>query len=144
MPPWSSIAMKNQRYLDPHNAQCLNQLAEQLLHLDGIEIDAAEQLQEIVVGATMLPVHTIRKDYVTPYSIVTYEPVGGMPHTIKLVLPKDANPNSAHISVLAPIGLALLGRKRNSLIDVRLPSGRVDKVRILAIEQSDTNACETS
>lgn len=135
--------MKNQRYLNRRDALRLNQLADQLLHLDGVEIDAAEQLQEIVAAATMLPDHTSRKDCVALHSLVTYEPTAdGSPHTISLVCPHDANPNAARISVLTPIGLALLGRKRNSLIDVNLPSGRIEKIRILAVEQPDTTACE--
>jgi regulator of nucleoside diphosphate kinase len=140
---WSSIVMKNQRYLHRRDALRLNQLAEQLLHLDGVEIEAAEQLQEIVAAASMLPEHTSRKDCVALHSLVTYEPAaGGLPHAISLVFPHDADPNAARISVLTPIGLALIGRKRNSLIDVSLPSGRVEKIRILVIEQPDTTACE--
>lgn len=135
--------MKNQRYLHRRDALRLNQLAEQLLHLDGIEIEAAEQLQEVVAGATMLPDHTSRKDCVALHSLVTYEAaIDGIPQTISLVFPHDADPNVGRISVLTPIGLALIGSKRNSLVDVSLPSGRTEKIRILAIEQPDTTACE--
>ncbi|HWU97543.1 MAG TPA: GreA/GreB family elongation factor [Oxalicibacterium sp.] len=135
--------MKNQHYLHRRDALRLKQLVDQLLHLDGVEVDAAEQLQEIVAAATMLPDHTGRKDCVALHSLVTYEAItGSASHTIRLVLPQDADPNAARISVLTPIGLALIGRKRNSLIGVNLPSGRIEKIRILAIEQPDTTACE--
>lgn len=119
----------------------LNRLAEQLLHLDDREIDAAEQLLEIVATATMLPSGGRRKDCVSMNSTVTYAHLANdSSHTIALVHPHDADPNKARISVLTPIGLALLGRKRTSIADVALPSGRVDKIRIVDIVHSDQNA----
>lgn len=130
--------MKNQRYLAQHDARHLNNLAEQLLRLDGMETDAAEQLLEIVASATTLPAVTQRKDCVAMHSTVTYaQSATDTPHTITLVYPRDADPNAARISVLTPIGLALLGRKHASMADVSLPSGRIDRIRILAIVQPE-------
>ena len=49
-----------------------------------------------------------------------------------LVFPEDANFSRGMISVLAPLGIALLGRKRGDVIEARVPGGtrrlRVERV----------------
>ena len=49
-----------------------------------------------------------------------------------LVFPDEANFSSRAISVLAPLGIALLGRKQGDIIEARVPGGirrlRVDRV----------------
>lgn len=132
--------MKNLRYLTQHDAVSLNRLAEELLHLDGREIDAAEQLLDVVATSTLLPFGR-RKDCVSLNSTVTYAHLAcDTAQTIALVHPHDADPSTSRISVLTPIGLALLGRKRTSIVDVTLPSGRIDKIRIVDIVHHDPDA----
>lgn len=41
----------------------------------------------------------------------------------QVVLPKHANANEGRISVLAPIGTALLGYKKGSTVEWKVPSG---------------------
>jgi regulator of nucleoside diphosphate kinase len=41
----------------------------------------------------------------------------------QIVLPKHANADEGRISVLAPIGTALLGYKKGSLVEWKVPSG---------------------
>jgi transcription elongation GreA/GreB family factor len=48
-----------------------------------------------------------------------------------LVHPIDADASVGRVSVLSPIGLALLGRTPESLVDVALPGGRFLTARIL-------------
>lgn len=48
-----------------------------------------------------------------------------------LAFPDDANMSRGRISVLAPVGIALLGRRKGDLIKVRVPGG----IRRLRIEQ---------
>lgn len=135
--------MKNLRYLAQHDALSLNRLAEQLLHLDGREIEVAEQLLDIVGTATLLPPGARRKDCVSLNSTVTYTQLASeASQTITLVLPHEANPDTARISVLTPIGLAILGRKCASVSEVTLPSGRIEKIRIVDIVHSDQTVNE--
>ena len=48
-----------------------------------------------------------------------------------LVFPEEANISRGLISVLAPLGLALLGRRRGDIIEAKVPGG----VRKLRVEQ---------
>jgi regulator of nucleoside diphosphate kinase len=51
----------------------------------------------------------------------------------RLVFPDEANISRGLISVLAPIGIALLGRRQGEVVEARVPGGikklRVDQVR---------------
>jgi regulator of nucleoside diphosphate kinase len=50
-----------------------------------------------------------------------------------LVFPDEANASKATISVLAPLGIALLGRRRGDIIEAKVPGGtrklRIEQVR---------------
>ncbi len=48
-----------------------------------------------------------------------------------LVLPEEANISRGLISVLAPLGIALLGRRRGDTIEAKVPGG----IRKLRVEQ---------
>jgi regulator of nucleoside diphosphate kinase len=58
-----------------------------------------------------------------------------------LVYPADANASEGRISVLAPIGAALLGLAPGDTIGWPLPDGREVRIRILAVEPA---AAETA
>lgn len=131
--------MNHQRYLAQHDAVLLNRLAENILRLDGREIDAATQLLDIVAGAILLP--ACRSDCVAMQAKVHYATSASeQSEAITLVYPQEANPASARISVLTPIGLALIGCKQDTHTDVALPSGRIECMRILAIRHADVVA----
>lgn len=50
-----------------------------------------------------------------------------------VVYPDDADPDEGHISVLAPIGAALLGLSVGQSIEWTLPSGRQTRLRLVDI-----------
>lgn len=56
----------------------------------------------------------------------------GQKEVYMLVFPEEANFSRRAISVLAPLGIALLGRKQGDIIEARVPGGirrlRVDRV----------------
>ncbi len=58
--------------------------------------------------------------------------VDGEPEEVTLVFPEDSNPKDNKISVLSPMGTAILGLQEGSSIDWKIPSGMihiiVDKV----------------
>ncbi|GGI16809.1 MAG: GreA/GreB family elongation factor [Oxalicibacterium faecigallinarum] len=136
--------MKNQRYLAQHDAATLYQLAEQRLRLDGADIDAAEQLSDIVATANRLQPTTRRKNTVALYASVSYASMlSGQAACITLVPPHEADGAAGKVSVLTPIGLALIGRCCDTTVDVHLPSGRIEKIRILEV-RNDANLCRDS
>ncbi|WP_019143323.1 GreA/GreB family elongation factor [Noviherbaspirillum massiliense] len=126
--------MKIERYLTQNDAATLSRLAEELLRLRDVKVNAGEKLIELISGSMLLPENVRRKDCVSLYSEVTYCKIGpDDQHTVTIVCPQDANQTLAHVSILAPIAMALIGRKLRSIVEVELPFGNVQFVKILDI-----------
>ena len=66
----------------------------------------------------------VAPDVVTMNSEVVYEDFAtGARRTVRVVYPKDADASRGWISILAPIGSALLGLKVGQQIEWQLPTG---------------------
>lgn len=99
--------------------------------LDTNDTPQAEQLEGELQRAVI--VKEPPPDVVTMNSEVTYEDLStGTRRTVRVVYPKDADASKGHISVLAPIGSALLGMRVGHEIEWQLPTGR-RRVRVLEI-----------
>lgn len=93
----------------------------------------AEQLDNELARACVVPQAEVDRNVVTMNSDVTYEElVSGVQRTVRIVYPDKANPTRAWISVLAPLGSALLGLRVGQEIEWRMPSG-MRRVRVLAV-----------
>jgi regulator of nucleoside diphosphate kinase len=57
----------------------------------------------------------------------------GERRTLTLVYPYEANVDTGHVSILAPVGMALLGLAVGSSIDWAAPSAREMRLRVDAI-----------
>jgi len=99
------------------------------------ELDAADALADIVLEARLVPDHELPENRVAMNSLVTYRDGNGAERTVRLVHPREADPAALRISVLSPVGRALLGRKRGSTIVVPLPGGRTSKLHIVGVER---------
>lgn len=67
-------------------------------------------------------------------STVIYEELPGrLRRQVTLVGPRDADASAGHISVLSPVGRALLGHAKGSTVDVALPFGRRLLVRVVEV-----------
>ena len=62
------------------------------------------------------------------------EEASGKDYHLTLVYPKDANADEGKISILAPIGSALLGLSVGEQIDWPAPGGKTLKLELLAVE----------
>jgi regulator of nucleoside diphosphate kinase len=103
-------------------------------HLDGPEAAAAEQLEGELERATVLNRYMIPDDVVTMRSVVTFEDVAtGEQLQATLVYPSEADVAQGKISVLAPVGMALLGLKVGQQISWPIPGGRARTLRVLAV-----------
>ncbi len=123
--------MKNDRYLTQYDAAILCKIAENLLRLAEVDFNAGEKLIEILVNSMILPAHARKEEYASLRSMVSYSCVDqNTTETIVLVCPQDANPVLARASVVSPIGLALIGHKAGSIVDVISPFGPAQQVRI--------------
>lgn len=96
------------------------------------EADAAAALSQLLCEARLVPHEKLPADRVAMNSRVTYEEAsGGERRSVALVHPIESAPSRGRISVLSPIGLALLGRGPGALVDAALPGDRVVTIRIL-------------
>lgn len=100
------------------------------------ESDAASALADVVMEARLVPHDELPDNRVAMDSLVTYTDGDGAERTVRLVHPREADPSTLRISVLSPVGRALLGRKRGSTIVASLPGGRSRKLRIVNVERS--------
>jgi len=94
---------------------------------------AAEQLDNELARASVVAQTEVDRNVVTMNSDVTYEElVSGVRRTVRIVYPDKADATRAWISVLAPLGSALLGLRVGQEIEWRMPSG-MRRVRVLAV-----------
>lgn len=61
-------------------------------------------------------------------------------HTLTLVYPKDADADAGRISVLAPVGSALLGLRVGQTIDWPVQGGRTLRLKVTAIHYQPESA----
>ena len=81
--------------------------------------------------AIVVPPERMTKDVVTMHSSVLYvDENSGIRREITLVYPEEANPTIGQISVLAPVGSALLGLSVGRSIDWAYPDGNIHRLRI--------------
>ena len=90
-------------------------------------------LIELVAGeADIVPRDAIAPDVVTVNSVVSFrdEVTGGV-HKVTVVYPRDFSIAERRISVLSPVGRALLGRRVGQRVDIEMPDGTTREIRIL-------------
>jgi regulator of nucleoside diphosphate kinase len=88
-------------------------------------------LEEELDAAQVIPPAAMPPDVVTISSRVRVrEPATGEAFVYTLVLPLEADFERGRISVLAPLGIAILGQRVGDMVEVRAPGG----VRRLRIE----------
>lgn len=98
---------------------------------------AADELTEMLSGAEIVTEHALGDDVVALDAEVTYiERPGGQRRTVRLVHPARAEPSAARISVFAPVGRALLGRRAGSRVPVALPDGTIDELHVVAVNRA--------
>lgn len=108
---------------------------EQLLDSPGLRhVPAALALGRELERATVLPPERMPADVVTMNSTVNcIDEISGEHHHLTLAYPRDADVASHRVSVLAPVGSALLGLSVGSVIDWQAAGGRSLRVRVAAI-----------
>lgn len=88
------------------------------------ESKTAELLEEELARATVLPQNEIPKDIVTMNSTIRFvDEDNGKNSEVTLVYPQDADVTKRKVSVLAPVGMALIGLKVGQSIEWPMPNG---------------------
>ena len=103
-------------------------------HLEGPEGAAAEMLEAELDRAQVVEQSEVAADIVTMRSKVVFEDVEtGKQQEAVLVYPEEADLSRSRISVLAPVGMALLGISRGQSISWPLPGARTRTLRVVSI-----------
>lgn len=90
-----------------------------------------DALEEILDLGRVVPPQDIPQDIVTMNSKVVFEDLESREQREAVVVyPQDADPQSGKISVLSPVGIALLGLAAGAETELPLPHGRTARIRI--------------
>ncbi len=136
----NSRAMIDQRFTTP--APAVRITAEDMArlravverHLEGSRAAAAEQLELELDRAAVVPQDQIPPDVVTMRSRILFEDLEtGRRREATLVYPDEANIDQSMISILAPVGQAVLGLKVGDVIEWPLPNARLARLRIMEV-----------
>jgi regulator of nucleoside diphosphate kinase len=112
----------------------LHSLIESLRRLHQYDTERLDELESELNRATIVKASEVSADVITMNSRVRIKDLrSGRKHTYQIVFPKDANISENRISVLAPIGTALLGYRTGTSVQWRVPSG-MRRLRILDVE----------
>ena len=94
-------------------------------------------LQEELARAELAEPAAIPADVITMNSIarvrVDDPSQGAHEHELTLVYPREADGSADKVSILAPVGSALLGLRIGDAIDWPLPGGRSARLQVLSI-----------
>lgn len=91
-------------------------------------------LEEELGRAVVVPVHEIPADVVTMNSKVRFaDEATGEASEVTVVYPRDADVDGGKVSVLAPVGSALLGLKVGETIEWIMPTGKTRRLAIVSV-----------
>ena len=111
--------------LTAHDHQRLSRLVAGHGHRAPAAASGSETLAELLDAGRIVPPQDIPGDVVTMNSLVLYQDLEtGELREARVVYPEDADPAAAHISVLSPVGAALLGLAAGDETVLPLPHGR--------------------
>jgi regulator of nucleoside diphosphate kinase len=124
----------NELLVSALDAEALAPIVGDRRRTDRFEADAADALAEVLMDARKVPHDRLPADRVAINSRVTYraEPRGEA-RTVVLAHPSDANASEGRISVLSPVGRALLGRNPGAVSSIGVPGGRAVAIRVLDV-----------
>jgi regulator of nucleoside diphosphate kinase len=93
-----------------------------------------ELLADELARAHVVSQHSVPPDVVTMHSVVSFrDEETGVEREMALVYPNNANISEGRLSVLAPMGTALLGLTVGQTIEWPVPEGKTRSIRVLAV-----------
>lgn len=112
------------------------QKLSQLISIARTEI--AELLEGELNRAAIVPDDQLPRDVVAMNSVVGFKDLdSGKESTITLVYPHEANIAENKISILAPVGSALIGLRVGQVIHWPVPNGKEKKFQVVSVMHSD-------
>ena len=95
----------------------------------------ARQLLEEVQRAEVRPAGELPHNVVTIGSRVTFRDDAGVAQTVRLVFPQNADITEGRVSILTPIGVALIGLAEGQTITWETPEGKVRHLTAVDVVQ---------
>ena len=97
--------------------------------------DDSDWLLNELERANIVPDAAVPHDVVRMNSTVLFRTLGGDERAVQLVFPKDADIASGRISVLTPVGSALIGLRTGHSITWLTRDGRKQLLTVLSVSQ---------
>jgi regulator of nucleoside diphosphate kinase len=141
-PSWSAVLTVEKTMRTNHHDLIVTNIDVERLRpmLDHYDTAVSESLDSELHRALIVDQQAVPPDVVTMNSEVVYEDCDTFTkRRVKVVYPKDADASRGFVSVLAPIGSAILGLRVNQSIEWEVPSG-TKRIRVLEI-QYQPEAC---
>jgi regulator of nucleoside diphosphate kinase len=115
---------------------------EALLEGAGERVDTSALEAEITRAEVVEPAQ-MPADVISMNSTARFrDETSGEERELTLVYPRDANAETGHVSILAPVGSALLGLRVGQSIHWPLPGNRTATLRVLSIKYQPESAGE--
>ncbi len=131
-------------YVSAHDAEALAAMLAAHRRANPFEADPSDELAELLMEARLVPADKLPEGYVGLRTTVTYEEPSGRNRTVTLVLPQAVNIAQGRISVMSPVGLALLGRRRGTVVNAATPNGKALTIRIVDAMRDDHPIAEAA
>lgn len=97
-----------------------------------------EELAEELDRAIVVPLEQLPSDVVTMHARFTYaDQLTGTLREIELVYPEEADPAHGKISVLTPVGSAMIGLRVGQEIAWDFPDGSTRRLRVVSVTKCE-------
>ena len=102
--------------------------------VSGLRSGMAEALEGELARATVVASLETPNMVVSMNSVINFKDLeSGKESTITLVYPEHADFAAGKVSILAPVGVALIGLQMNEIIEWPMPNGNVRKLQVTSI-----------
>lgn len=99
--------------------------------------DVADELQIEMTRASITDADSISPNVVRMGSIVAFQSDAASQRRVELVFPVDADIAKGKVSILTPIGTALIGLSVGQSIEWRSRDGRSHRLTVVSVEQPE-------
>lgn len=115
---------------------------KRILNISGYAEDHETQKCLMALAEELKTAHIVDEEEM-PYDIIRFNSKvtvvfeSGLEKTMQLVIPMDKDVKKSKISVLTPMGSALIGYSKNDVIEWNFPNGK-QKIEIAEVTQEET------
>ncbi|OBX21977.1 MULTISPECIES: GreA/GreB family elongation factor [Bizionia] len=99
---------------------------------------SVKRLETELQNAVISDEELVPQDVIRFNSVITVATDDGWENTFELVTPNDKNYQNNKVSVLTPMGSAVMGYAQGDVIDWEFPGG-IKKLRIVNVKQNKSN-----